>query len=123
MTKMATATDKTKTDAPASGLTFEVEETIPKVGRGKPADPQTLQIAAELEKQRKDKKARSIKNVTTKEQREEWARKVRAAGDKCVPPMKTNTIYAPDEKKMYFGPQEVITALQQKMKQGGQETG
>lgn len=119
---MATGTDaKAKSDE--GGLTFQVEETIPKVGRGKPADPQTLQIAAELEKQRKDKKARSIKGVNTKEQREEWARKVRAAGDKCVPPMKTNTIYAPDEKKMYFGPQEVIADLQKKMREGGQATG
>jgi hypothetical protein len=113
---MAAGTTASKAPEKPAGLTFEVEESIPKVGRGKPADPQTLQIRDELEKSRKDQKARSIKGVETKEQREEWARKVRAAGDKCSPAMKTNTIYAPEEKKMYFGPQEVIVALQKKMK-------
>ncbi len=106
---MATA-QKVKTD---DDFQMEVEESVPKTTRGRAFDPQTLKIKDELEKQLQDRRARSFKNVE-KDDRENWARKVRAAGKSLG--ISTATIFDPQAKKLYWGPEDVINELRKAQK-------
>lgn len=108
---MATATTS-KTD---TGISFEVEEDVPKRNRGRQVDAETQAIVKELEKSAKDGKARSFKNVE-EDDRETWARKVRSAARRTLngKGMAVNTVYDPDQKKLFWGPSNVIKTLQNK---------
>ena len=91
-------------------LSFDVEEgPVPKLARGRGVSKENQQIAEVLKQQLKDRKARSFKNITD-DNREEYARKVRAAAKIAGMEGQVTTVRQGD--KLFWGPTEVIKELQ-----------
>lgn len=103
---------KTKT---TEGVSIGVEDSVPTRTRGRSYDALTIAVRDELLASNEDQKARSFSNVEP-EKREEMGRRVRSAANAIGDDFEVNTIYDPDEKKLYFGPKSVIKKLQDQKK-------
>lgn len=113
-TKTTTAPAPTENDSTSSLLDVEVEETVTGSGRrGRAPSEVGIAIQAELQKMATDRTARSFKNVTP-EDREVWARKIRAAAK--VLDIKVATRYDGQNQKLYWAPEDVMAELAAKTK-------
>ena len=107
---MATKT----TPAPSLLDAMEVVDHLDVPMRGRTVSADTVLIREQLEECELEGKARSFTGVT-KETRENFARKIRAAATmKGKPTIKVGTRFIESEGKLIWGPQSVLDQLQSK---------
>lgn len=97
-------------------LVIEEETTVPPRTRGRQFDPQTLQLKEQFLASEKDGRARSIMNVKTQDERNEWGRKLRSAANAIDPEYKIETRWDRENNKLVFGPEDVIKKLDEAQK-------
>src|SRR4051812_33696606 len=100
------ASTTTKANQPTVKIGVETE--VPKSRRGKQPDQTVIQVQEALKASMKDGDARSFEGITV-DNREEWARKVRKAGENLN--IKVATIFDPDKGKLFWGPDDVVKKL------------